>query len=117
MLQRYDISLDEDAKHLSIKEFAVIGRNVQKRASYDSAQESYSLIHEVSYDSDDIRAAIKKGQEALITELRSDDFFPFHSLAKIMAEEVTKLFNGSSDHFSELFFDDRTLLSKDNIKK
>jgi hypothetical protein len=31
-----------------------------------------------------------------------------------MAEEVTNLFNGSLDHFSELFFDDRTLLSEDN---
>jgi hypothetical protein len=39
-----------------------------------------------------------------------------HSCAKIMAEEVTNLFNGSLDHFSELFFDDRTLLSEDNEK-
>ena len=116
MLQRYDITLDEDAKRLSIKEFAVIGRNVQKRAYYDSAQENYSLIHEVSYNSDDIRAAINKGQESLISELRSDDFFPIHSLAKKMAEEVTNLFDGGLDHFSELFFDDRTLLSEDNIK-
>jgi hypothetical protein len=33
-----------------------------------------------------------------------------------MAEEVTNLFDGSVDHFSELFFDDRTLLSEDNQK-
>jgi hypothetical protein len=116
MLQRYDISLDADANRLSIKEFAVIGRNLRKSQYYDRTQESYSLIHEVSYDGDDIRAAINKGQEALISELRCDDFFPIHSLAKIMAEEVTKLFNGSLDHFSELFFDDRTLLSADKEK-
>ena len=116
MLHRYDISLDGDANRLSIKEFAVIGRKLRKSEYYDHTQESYSLIHEVSYDSDIIRAAINKGQEALISELRSDDFFPNHFLAKIMAQEVTNLFNGSADHFSELFFDDWTLLSKDNKK-
>ena len=114
MLQRYDISLDKDSDRLSIKEFAVIGRKLQKNENYDNAQESYSLIHEVSYDGDIIRAAINKGQGALISELRSDDFFPIHSWAKIMAAEVTNLFNGSLDHFSELFFDDRNLLSGDN---
>ena len=116
MLQRYDISLDRDAKRLTIKEFAVIERTLRKSEYYDSTHESYSLLHEVSYNSEDIRAAIKKGQEALISELRSHDFFPIHSLVKIMAEEVTKLFNGNLDHFSELFFDDRTLLSEDNEK-
>ncbi|MHC4458288.1 MAG: hypothetical protein ACYS0I_14625 [Planctomycetota bacterium] len=116
MLQRYNITLDGDANRLSIKEFAVIGRNLRKSEYYDRTQESYSLIHEVSYDVDIIRAAINKGPEALISELRSVDFFPIHSLAKIMAEEVTNLFNGSLDHFSELFFDDRTLLSKDKEK-
>jgi hypothetical protein len=114
MLQRYDISLDEDANRLSIKEFAVIGRKLRKSEYYNQAQENYSLIHEVSYDADIIRAAIQEGSEALISELRSDDFFPVYSWAKIMAEEVTNIFNGSLDHFSELFFDDRTLLSQDN---
>ncbi len=116
MLHRYDISLDGDANLLSIKEFAVIGRKLRKSEFYDHTQESYSLMHEVSYDGDIIRAAINKGQEALISELRSDDFFPIHSRAKIMAEEVTNLFNGSLDYFSELFFDDRTLLSEENEK-
>jgi len=114
MLHRYDISLEGDANRLSIKEFAVIGRKLRKSEYYDHAQESYSLIHEMSYDGDIIRAAIRKGQGALISELRSDDFFPVHSWAKIMAEEVTNIFNGSSDHLSELFFDDRTLLSTYN---
>ena len=114
MLHKYGISLDRDVNRLSIKEFAVIGRKLRKSEYYDHTQESYSLIHEVSYDGDMIRTAIDKGQETLISELRSDDFFPVHPWAKIMAEEVTNLFNGSLDHFSELFFDDRTLLSQDN---
>ncbi len=113
MLHRYDISLDEDANRLSIKEFAVIGRKLRKNEHYDHTKESYSLMHEVSYDGDIIRAAIDKGQEALISALRSDEFFPIHSWVKIMAEEVTHLLNGSLDHFSELFFDDLALLSED----
>lgn len=114
MLHRYDISLDEKANRLSIKEFAVIGPKSRKSEYYDHAKEIYSLMHEVSYNGDIIRTAIKKGQKALISEIRSDDFFPIHSWAKIMAEEVTNLFNGSLDHFAELFFDDRALLSEDN---
>ena len=116
MLQRYDISLDGDANRLSIKEFAVIGRKLRKREYYDHTQESYSLIHEVSYDGDIIRAAIQEGSEALISELRSDDFFPIGSCAKIIAERVTGLFNGNIEPVSEVFFDDRTLLSTYNEK-
>ncbi len=116
MLQRYDISLDGDANRLSIKEFAVIGRKLRKNEYYDHAQESYSLIHEVSYDGDIIRAAINKGQEALISELRSDDFFPIGSCAEIIAERVTGLFNGNIEPVSEVFFDDRTVLSTYNEK-
>ena len=114
MLQRYDISLDEDTNRLSIKEFAVIGRKLRKSEYSDHTKEIYSLLYEVSYDADIIRSAIKKGQNALISELRSDDFFPIHPWAKIMAEEVTNLFNGTSNQFSELFLDDRNLLSKEN---
>ncbi len=114
MIQRYDISLERAANRLSIKEFAAIGRKLGKNGYSDSAQERFSFIHEVSYDGDRIRAAINKGQEALISELRSDNFFPIYSWAKIMAEEVTNLFNGSLDHFSELFFDDQNLFSEDD---
>jgi hypothetical protein len=120
MLNRYDISVDGDANCLSIKEFAVVGKKLRKNDYYDRTQESYSLVHEVSYDCDLIRAAITRGQEALISEIRSDYFFPVYPLAKLMAEEVTNLFNGSLDKFSELFFDDLTLLSvnkKEDTKK
>jgi len=114
MLHRYDISLDEDANRLSIKEFAVIGPKLRKTEYYDHAKEIYSLIYEVSYDADIIRSAIKKGQNALISELRSDDFFPIYPWAKIMAEAVTNLFNGTLNQSSELFLDDRNFLSEEN---
>ena len=116
MLQRYDLRLNGDSNRLSIKEFAAIGRKLRKNEHYDPTQESYSLIHEVSYDGDIIRDAISEGQEALISELRTDDFFPIHTCAKIMAEEVTNLFNDHTESVFEMFFDDRTALSTINEK-
>jgi len=112
MLQRYDISMNGETDRLSIKEFAVIEGKLGKRDYSDPANESFSLIYEVVYNGDDIREAIVRGQYALISALRSDDFFPISSCVELIAERVIELFNGNSDSFSELFFDDRILLSK-----
>ena len=114
MLQRYDISMDSDTNLLSIKEFAAIGRKPRKSEYYDLTKEKFSLMHEVTYDVDTIRAASQEGSEALISELRSDDFFPIGSCTKILAEKVTGLFNSDTEPVSEVFFDDRTLLSSYN---
>ncbi len=103
--------MDNDTNRLSIREFAVIGRKPRKSEYSDFTLENFSLTHEVTYDVDIIRAAIQEGAEALISELRSDDFFPVGSCAKIIAEKVTGLFNGNTEPVSEVFFDDRTLLS------
>ena len=114
MLQRYDISMDDDTNRLSIKEFAVIGRKPRKSDYYNMSLENFSLIHEVTFDVDIIRAAIQEGSEALISELRSDDFFPIDSCSKIIAEKVAGFFNGDAEPVSEVYFDDRTLLSTYN---
>jgi hypothetical protein len=106
--------MDNDANRLSIREFAAIGRKPRKSEFYNFTQENFSLIHEVSYDVDIIRAAIQEGSETLISELRSDDFFPIDSCSKIIAESVTGLFNSNTDPVSEVYFDDRTLLSTYN---
>ena len=111
MLQRYDISMDNDTNQISIREFAVIGRKPRKSEYSDFSLENFSLMHEVTFDVDIIRAAIQEGSETLISELRSDDFFPVGSCAKVIAETVTGLFNGNTEPVSEVFFDDRTLLS------
>ena len=114
MLQRYDISMNGETNRLSIKEFAVVERTLIKRDYSDPTKENFSLLHEVAFDGDDIRDAIVKGQDALISALRSDDFFPVSSCVELIAEKVIELFNGKSDSFSELFFDDRILFSKDD---
>ena len=113
MLQRYDISMDNDTNRLSIREYAVIGRKPRKSEYYNITLENFSLIHEVWFDVDTLRAAIQKGMEALITELRSDDFFPIDPCSKVLAEKVTGFFDSNTDPdpVSEVFFDDRILLS------
>ena len=114
MLQRYDISVNAETNRLLIKEFAVIERQFRKRDSYDPTKENFSFMHEEAYDGDDIREAILKGDGALISALRSDNFFPISACVELIAERVMELFNGNSDSFSELFFDDRILFSKDD---
>jgi hypothetical protein len=114
MLQRYDIARNDQTNRLSIKEFAVLETKSRRRDNYEPIEKDYSLLHEVSYDGDIIRAAIREGQKALISELRSGDFFPIGSCAKIIAESVTGLFNGKTELSSEVYFDDRTLLSTFN---
>ena len=74
MLQRYDISIDNDTNRLSIQEFAVIGRKPRKKEYDDYTLETFALIHEVSYEVDTIRAAIQKGAEALISEISQPSF-------------------------------------------
>jgi hypothetical protein len=105
--------MDNDANRLLIREFAVIGRKPRKSEDLDINLQNFSLIHEVSYDVGIIRAAIQEGS-ALISALRSDDFFPIRACAKIIAESVTGFFNGNTAPISEVFFDDRTLLSTYN---
>ena len=112
MLQRYDISLDNKANRLMIKEFAVLGRKSRNRNYADSVKDKYSLIHQESYNVDIIRKAVSMGREDLITELRTQNFFPIHSCVKILAEKVIELFENDSDSSFEVFFDDLSLFSK-----
>jgi hypothetical protein len=111
MLQRFDIARDKQSNCISIKEFAVLETKSHKRQDYKHTAKDYSLVHEVSFDGDLIHAAIKEGQKALISELRSGSFFPIHPCAELIANRVTALFNGNATHDVEVFFDDRTILS------
>jgi hypothetical protein len=112
MLQRYDISLDSGTNRLLIKEFAVFEKKSRKLDNYNPTEENYSLIHEESYDIDTIRNAVNTGRASLISELRSDDFFPIHFCVKIIADKVIELLDVDSATFSELFFDDTSLMSQ-----
>lgn len=110
MQQRFDITRSDQTNRLSIREFAVTEKKYYKRTSYTPIEEDYNLIHEVSYDSDKIRAAMIKGQQALVSALRTRDFFPVYPCAEIIAERVADLFDESLESHYEVFFDDRSSL-------
>jgi hypothetical protein len=69
------------------------------------------LIHEDSFNGDIIYAAIRNGKPALISKLRSDDFFPIAPCAKFIAEKITSLMNERSTATCEVVFNDRELLT------
>ena len=107
MIQRYDISLDSKNNRFSIKEFALLDRKSRRSEFYEPTQEDFSLRHMVTYNVDIIREAVNEGTETLISELRSDDFFPIRSCAEAIAERVIEIFENNGDLSDELFFDDQ----------
>ena len=111
MLQRFDIVRDDQTNRLSIKEFAFLKTKSHRRDDWTPINKDYSLVSEVSYNSDKIRAAIKVGQAALIMALRTANFFPVFSCAEAIAQKVTALFDGNAESASEVYFDDRSILA------
>ena len=111
MLQRFDIARNNETNCISIEEFAVLETKSHERHDYKPSAKDYSLVHKVSFDADLIQAAIKEGQKALISELRSGSFFPVYPCVELIADGVIALFNDNSDVPFEVFFDDRAILS------
>ena len=111
MLQRYDIARNNQTNRLSIREYAVIDKKTSARNNFKPAENDYLLINEISYDGGTIRTAISKGYRALISELRSGDFFPISPCIEIIARSVSDLYNGNPESIAEVHFDDRKLLS------
>jgi hypothetical protein len=120
MLQRYDIKVDGDTNRLSINEYAVLGRRYRRYGMQEPATPAtikYNLVYEASYEGDNIRTAIKQGRTALISELRTDGFFPVQACAELLAEKVTDLFDAGADQFVELFYDDRTAILPEDTEE
>ena len=107
MLQRYDISMDFETNCLSIKEFAVLVRVSRRKNHFKTAEEKFSMIQKVSYDGDIIRSAIDKGKGALVSAIRSNEFFPIQSCVDIIVERVIELFKNNSNSCSEVVIDDQ----------
>ena len=114
MLQRFNIALDDQTNRLKIQEFAFLKTKSHRRDDYQPIKKDFSLIHEVSYNSDNIRAAIESGQRALISVLRTKDFFPVYPCVEIIAKKVTRLFSGHPEPSFEVFFDDRAVFATSN---
>ena len=100
MKQKYTIIKDSKNKQLIIREFAELDKEI------------LSLLCEETYEQKDIRAAIKKGQENLISALRTNNLYPPGIYAKKIADAIKDLYATKEKESEELFFDDLELLAE-----
>ena len=102
MKQKYTIIKDSKNKQLIIREFAELDKEI------------LSLLCEETYEQKDILAAIKKGQESLISTLRTNNLYPPGIYAKKIADAIKDLYATKGKESEELFFDDLELLAVAN---
>ena len=100
MKQKYTIIKDSKNKQLIIREFAELDKEI------------LSLLCEETYEQKDIRAAIKKGQDNLISALRTNNLYPPGIYAKKIADAIKDLYATKDKESEELFFDDLELLAE-----
>ena len=100
MKQKYTIIKDSKNRQLIIREFAELDKEI------------LSLLCEETYEQKDIRAAIKKGQENLISALRTNNLYPPGIYAKKIADAIKDLYATKDKESEELFFDDLELLAE-----
>jgi hypothetical protein len=101
MKQKYQILKETDQKKLVIKEFAELDK------------EMLSLLCEEEYDIKVIKAAISKGKEALISELRTNNMYPPSVYAEKIAQAVIDIFDSKGNQSAEIAFNDVDLLIKE----
>jgi len=111
MRQKYVISRNGAKNELSISEYAIVDKNLNKVASSMLIKENYSFLCEETYESEMIVSSISKGMNALVTSLRTHNIFPIEPYAAKIAESVVALYDLSEDGSVELFFDDVDLIS------
>jgi hypothetical protein len=100
MKQKYIISIDSAGKHILIKEFAEIDKEI------------YSLLCKETYATDAVAAAVKKGENSLILLLRTKNLYPPITTAEKIAESVEDLLKSKSNETIEVFIDDVDSLSR-----
>ncbi len=101
MKQKYTIIRDDKNKQLIIREFAELDKEI------------LSLLCEETYQEKRIRAAIRKGREALIAALRTNNLYPPGIYANKIADAVKNLYTAKAKASEDLFFDDLELLAKE----
>ncbi|MBT8374046.1 MAG: hypothetical protein KJN80_03945 [Deltaproteobacteria bacterium] len=101
MKQKYQILKETDQKKLVIKEFAELDKEI------------LSLLCEEEYDIKMIKAAISKGKEALISELRTNNMYPPSVYAEKIAQAVIDIFGSKGNQSVELAFNDVDLIIKE----
>jgi hypothetical protein len=105
MRQKYSISQEGAANDLTIKEYAIVDKELH-HSSWMLVEDSYALMYQENYAGKVIESAISKGLDVLITTLRTDNLFPIEPFASKIAETVVALYDSNEDRTVEVFFDD-----------
>ncbi len=105
MKQKYTIIKDQKNKQLIIREFAELDKAI------------LSLLCEETYEQKMIVAAIKSGQENLISALRTNNLYPPGIYAEKIADAVIELYATRAKESEDLFFDDLELLARADKSK
>jgi len=105
MRQKYSISQEGAANDLTIKEYAIVDKEL-RHSTWMFVEDSYALMYQEKYAGKVIETAISKGMDVLITTLRTDNLFPIEPFASKIAETVVALYDSNEDRTVEVFFDD-----------
>ena len=105
MKHKYLISKDNETKILILKEYAELDKDIMK------------FVCEESYDDKKIQSAISKGKEALVSTLRTVNFYPSGFYANKLAEAVMEYYHNKSAESVEIFFNDAETIPKEKVKE
>jgi hypothetical protein len=111
MRQKFLISRNLKREELKILEYAVIEKDLKKVATDNLRKDNFSLVGKEKYNSKTILDAMARGNADLINTLRTHNIFPISTYASIIAEKIREIYTLSEDLTTELFFDDRDLIS------
>jgi hypothetical protein len=113
MRHKYEIRRDDKSKQLTIREFAVLDRNVKNVETSMLKEDSYTLLCEETYAGEVIRQAVSNGVADVMAVLRTENLYPIEPTVTKIAESVIELYAQSKGASTSLYFDDYDFFSQD----
>lgn len=110
MRQKYLITQKGNHSDLTIREYAVIEKDLKNVESSLLREDQFSFVCEEQYDGSTIISSISQGVEALVDTLRTPNFYPIKPYAERIAESVIEMYGSAGENSVELFFDDADLM-------
>ena len=99
MKQKYLIQKSDDDKKLIIKELAEIDKDI------------FSILCTETYDLKNMTSAAQKGKDALLSEIRTRNFFPAIQTATQIMEAVVNIIDAEVNETLEIFINDADTLA------
>ena len=104
MKYKYLILKDDQTKNLIIREYAELDKD------------NLSFVCEEAYADKMIAATISKGREALISALRTSNFYPSGVYTTKLAESIIDYYQGKATEPVEVLFDDIEFIPKERVR-